>query len=207
MQRARNHARFTTVLLISLACQAEGSPPAPKSQSSEDPKSSLDATLINLVIKDFATQPIWPNDPGAKKRLIVVDLETDGPSGMLSDDQILSDTRKEGWQLNSELLSNLRLRNSDKKPLRGISVGRNVVNENLSKLPNGLDWPTSLEKKHPNAKAWVNFWLPGYSKDGTRAVVRFWFGETPHGAIGTYLLIKTKTGHWRVAGSTFSYYL
>lgn len=46
---------------------------------------------------------------------------------------------------------------------------------------------------------------PGYSAHGGRAVMRFGFGPTPHGATGTVLLRK-RDGVWRVEWRSFSFY-
>ncbi|MDM4019420.1 hypothetical protein [Roseiconus lacunae] len=55
------------------------------------------------------------------------------------------------------------------------------------------------------AKCLVQFWRPGYSDDGKRAVVRFYYGPSPHGAAGTYVL-RYADGEWRIVASTISYY-
>ena len=57
-----------------------------------------------------------------------------------------------------------------------------------------------------DAKCLVEFWRPGFSKDGKRCVVRFYFGPTPHGAAGTYLLMFDGT-EWKIIDSTISYYV
>ena len=57
-----------------------------------------------------------------------------------------------------------------------------------------------------DARGYASIYLPGYSSDGARAVLRFWFGPTPHGAAGTYLLEK-KNGKWRVVWRDFAHYV
>ena len=44
---------------------------------------------------------------------------------------------------------------------------------------------------------WVQTWLPAYSKDGKVALLRFWFGPSPHGSGGFYLLKKVE-GRWAI---------
>ncbi len=56
------------------------------------------------------------------------------------------------------------------------------------------------------AKCLVKFWRPGYSADGKRALLRFYYGPSPHGAAGTYILHHTNSG-WKIVASTISYYL
>lgn len=57
-----------------------------------------------------------------------------------------------------------------------------------------------------DARGYASVYLPGYSSDGSRAVLRFWFGPTPHGAAGTYLL-ERKNGKWRVVWRDFAHYV
>jgi hypothetical protein len=47
-----------------------------------------------------------------------------------------------------------------------------------------------FEQAHPNGLAWIQAWLPGYSADGTQAVVRGWIGPRPGGAQLTAFLEK-----------------
>ena len=56
-----------------------------------------------------------------------------------------------------------------------------------------------------NAKCLVQFWRAGFTRDGKRAIVRFSYGPSPHGATGTYVLERTDHG-WRIVSSTISYY-
>ena len=49
---------------------------------------------------------------------------------------------------------------------------------------------TSFEDAHPKARGWLEAYLPGYSKDGTRAVVRAGVGPWAHAAMLTAVLEK-----------------
>lgn len=60
--------------------------------------------------------------------------------------------------------------------------------------------------EHSDAKCWLRFWKPGFSKDGKRAILRIAFGPTPHGAVATFLLERTG-GDWKVDRSSIAYYL
>jgi len=60
--------------------------------------------------------------------------------------------------------------------------------------------------KPVTARCLVQFWRPGVSADGKRAIVRFRYGPSPHGAVGTYVLQYTDSG-WRICASTISYYV
>ncbi|GAB5517059.1 hypothetical protein [Rhodopirellula baltica] len=56
-----------------------------------------------------------------------------------------------------------------------------------------------------DAKCMIQFWRPGYTPDGRRAVVRFYYGPSPHGAVGTYVLQHTEGG-WEIVASKIDYY-
>ncbi len=63
----------------------------------------------------------------------------------------------------------------------------------------------SFEEAHPNAHGWVEAYLPGYSKDGSLAVVRALVGPSPHGAVVTALLEKNGD-KWTVKWHQLSYF-
>ena len=56
-----------------------------------------------------------------------------------------------------------------------------------------------------DAKCLIEFWRPGFSADGKRCVIRFYYGPTAHGAVGTYLL-RHDGKEWVIVDSTISYY-
>jgi hypothetical protein len=58
----------------------------------------------------------------------------------------------------------------------------------------------------PHARLWTRIYLPGYSRSRDRAVLRFWFGPSSHGAAGTYFLTK-QDGVWRVKWRDFAFYM
>lgn len=60
-------------------------------------------------------------------------------------------------------------------------------------------------EKEATARAWVSLSLPAYEALREKAVLRFSFGPTPHGASGTYFLTK-RQGKWEIAWRRFSYY-
>jgi hypothetical protein len=60
------------------------------------------------------------------------------------------------------------------------------------------------EKKYTDLKAFVTVCLPGFSKDGKTAAVRFYFAPTPHGGYATFLLERGETDwvvkHCKISG-------
>jgi ankyrin repeat protein len=58
----------------------------------------------------------------------------------------------------------------------------------------------------PGQRGWIQPMLPAYSTDGKRAMVRLWFGPSPHGAAATYFLKKGDLG-WTVVWRDFAFYV
>jgi len=77
----------------------------------------------------------------------------------------------------------------------------NILLRDLSQIDQDLGFSTQF----PKARGFVESSLPGYSRDGSTAVVLFSFGQTPHGAIGHYLLSK-KYGHWEIDDRLLGYF-
>ena len=63
----------------------------------------------------------------------------------------------------------------------------------------------AFAETYPKARGWLESYLPGYSKDGTRAVVRAGIGPWAHGAMLTALL-ENKGDKWVVRWYHISYY-
>ena len=99
--------------------------------------------------------------------------------------------------------ADLRRRNPN-EPI-SLATFKPVSKKILVRDLDGLHRFGKFEEKYPNAQAYVETWLPGYSKDGQSAVLRTSFGPTPHGATATYMLAK-KDGRWTVVWRKVSYY-
>jgi hypothetical protein len=175
-------------------------PTAPFQETAED-----DKAVFSAVLTHFAKQEVSGNASieGVKK-VIVVDSNSEGSSGYLSEDQLNAEFHEGEWKLPAELHFRLRDRNSQAASVTDLVHGKNIVVDDLSKL---LKDPFSdaFDKKYPQAIGYVFLNLPAYSQDGTQAVVRFSFGPTPHGATATYLLVKEK-GNWIVKHHKMVYY-
>ena len=64
---------------------------------------------------------------------------------------------------------------------------------------------SALGAAHPKARGWVHAYLPGYSKDGSRAIVRAGVGPSAHGATLTALLEK-RGDKWVVKWHYIAFY-
>jgi len=69
-----------------------------------------------------------------------------------------------------------------------------------------IDQDLGFSAQFPDARGYVESMLPGYSRDGRKAVVLFSFGPTPHGASGCYLLVKAN-GRWEIKERLIADYL
>lgn len=139
---------------------------------------------------------------GAKDDGVVfVERDYGGESGFLSPSQVAGELSDEGWTIPEDARADLQR--------RAQKEGR----VSFSKLPPTLrvfefteeDSAFNFRKLHPEARAWVSLWRPGFTRDGRQAVVRFMFGPSPHGAAATYLLERRGDG-WHVIHHAFSYF-
>ncbi len=80
-----------------------------------------------------------------------------------------------------------------------------IVVTNLSEVWQGRRWFRSFEDAHPRARGWLEAYLPGYSKDGTHAVVRAAVGPWAHGAMLTAVL-KKRGDKWVVKWYDIAFY-
>jgi hypothetical protein len=184
------------------ADEKEESRPPAENKATED-----DAKTITAAIEHFSEQKVVFAFTGREsKKVILIHKDSSGPGGIyLSDDQLRSDLNQEKWEIPGEIREQLRRRNAKKVPLSNLKFGKGVLVADLEKMPPDLD-AKEPPKAYAETKAYAFVWLPGYSKDGSTAVVRFSFGPTAHGATATYLLSK-KNGVWKVTKWVFAYYV
>jgi hypothetical protein len=70
----------------------------------------------------------------------------------------------------------------------------------------GRDTAFPFAQAFPTARGYVSAYLPGYSEDGTQAIVRARIGPTSHGATVTAVLEK-KADRWIVKWHRFAFYM
>ena len=130
---------------------------------------------------------------------IVLHTRTPEKTGFLMSDQIRSEI--DHRTLPSDAESDLRRRNTpaDAKPdtydsitafYTNLTFAARIVVTDLTETWKGRRSFTSFEEAHPKARGWLEAYLPGYSKDGTRAVVRAGVGPWAHAAMLTAVLEK-----------------
>jgi hypothetical protein len=79
-----------------------------------------------------------------------------------------------------------------------LAFAAGIVVTNSSGIWNGRRSFASFEDVYPKARGWLDAYLPGYSRDGTRAVVRAGVGPWAHAAMLTAVLEK-RGDKWTVA--------
>ena len=124
---------------------------------------------------------------------IVLHTRTPEKTGFLMSGQIRSDLGSRTLPIDAE--NDLRRRNAptDAKPDMYDSVTAFYTNLTFAagiEVTNLTD-PFRFEGTHPKARGWLEAYLPGYSKDGTLAVVRAGVGPWAHAAMLTAVLQKT----------------
>jgi len=131
--------------------------------------------------------------------IIVLHSRTPEKTGFLMSHQIRSEI--DHRTLPSDAESDLRRRNTpaDAKPdtydsvtafYTNLTFAAGIVVTNLTEIWKGRRSFASFEDAYPKARGWLEAYLPGYSKDGTRAVVRAGVGPWAHAAMLTAVLEK-----------------
>lgn len=134
---------------------------------------------------------------------IVLNVRAPKKTGMIRPEQIAQDT-SERHSIPRDAQADLLRRNektgtydSQLPSFADVKFGRKVLITNLTSILDGDKFGQSFEQAYPTAKAWVEAWLPGYSNDGTKAVIRAWIGPSSHGAIIT-AVFERRDGKWCV---------
>jgi hypothetical protein len=143
---------------------------------------------------------------------IILHGRTPEKTGLLMPGQIQSDIGNRTLPEDAE--RDLRRRNSpaEAKPdtydavtafYTNLTFAPGIVVTNLSKRQRRS--VRSLEDAHHNARGWLEAYLTGYSKDGTRAVVRAGVGPWGHAAMLTAVL-ENRGGKWAVEWYDIAFY-
>jgi hypothetical protein len=166
---------------------------------------SSDYEILDVVLSDLIENKEFDPAVGGrvvKKPLIVLAVTT---CGAVNDRLVESDKRNLKHRAPEEIWADLKRRNPEGRTYSLSSYHSSnpqILVRNLSKVEAALDFQTLF----PDARGYVESFLPGYSPDGKFALFRFRFGPTPHGAVGHYLLGRER-GHWQILWRSLGYYL
>ncbi len=171
----------------------------------------LESVLLRLLAdSEFGRKRVPTN--GA---VIVLHTRTPEKTGFLMSHQIRSDIGSHS--LPSDAEADLRRRNTppDAKPdtydaiaafYTNLTFAAPIVVADLTDKTGGPRSFGAFEEAHPKARGFARAYLPGYSKDGTRAVVRASVGPSAHGAMVTALLEK-RGDKWVVKWHHIAWYV
>ncbi len=145
---------------------------------------------------------------------IILHARTPEKTGFLMSNQIHADLGNR--RLPAETETDLRRRNTpaDAKPdtydavtvfYTNLTFAAGIVVTNLSEVWQRGRRYQSFEGAHPSARGWLVAYLPGYSRDGTHAVVRAAVGPWAHAAMLTAVL-NNRGGKWMVEWYHISFY-
>ncbi|MHA3774895.1 hypothetical protein ACXR0O_25530 [Verrucomicrobiota bacterium sgz303538] len=123
--------------------------------------------------------------------------------GFIGEGQLGSDVASENWTIPEDARQDMERRTDAKEAIDPSGFPDFIRIGTPDEKARGF--PSAFSKHHPDVKASITLWPPGFSKDGKRVLVRFLFGPTPHGASAVYLL-ESKDGLWHVVHYKISYY-
>ena len=179
--------------------------PSVGQEPTEDDAQVCSASLIAFLESMHSIN----DDERNRVKALVVHTQTNGPSGWISPGQVASELDRENWGTPDDLGERLSRRNTRAEPSAPLVSGEGLRLDDLSKYPKGerfeMEFLEHMEKRHPGVRHYVYLWKPAYYQSGQRAVVRFSFGPTAHGACTTYLLAK-EGGRWKVLKERLSHY-
>ncbi len=168
---------------------------------------SLDDDIFDIVLSDLIENKEFDPATGGRrveKRQIVLGDTTRVGFGRIGETRFGLDKwcRDKGVPL--EVQDDLSIRNAKGK--RFVLARYQPSNPNiLVRALRPIDRDLEFSARFPDARGYVETYLPGYSRDGATALVVFTFGPTPHGAMGCYLLGKME-GQWEILERLCGYF-
>jgi hypothetical protein len=166
------------------------------------PATAEEIAAMAACLQDFSAQ----DDFGLRndRWTLVVDRVTSRRCGCLSEAWLEADLQGRGWKIPGEVAKGFRCRNETRVSLEGAELGDHIIIDDFERLKSQVD-PFPLEfgldlvmqRVHPDTKAYVWLWRPGFSKDRSQCAIRLSWGWTPHGASALYLLAN-RNGKWSV---------
>ncbi len=166
--------------------------------------SAADAEIFDAVLPDLISNQDFDPAVGGRaveKRQIILDDTTFGEiAGSLVERSKPAVTQAVRSQLRDAAVR----RNPPGQRFRIASyhpADENVVVRDLS----GVNLDLGFAEIFPDARGYVQPCLPAYAEGGQTALFAFYFGPTPHGAVGCYLLSRDN-GHWKVKQRWIGYF-
>jgi len=170
-----------------------------------------DRQVLEAVLLAMLANP----DFGSPKRqqadaTVVLHHRTPEKTGMLAAGQLKADTK--GHTFAPALGDALRARNvlphtfdCRAASFKGLAFNARIEVANTHVPATEAHPWDAFEATYPKARGWVEAWLPGFSADGSQALVRGWFGPWPHSATVTALVTR-RGDQWKVQWHQLTFY-
>ncbi|MFI5459883.1 MAG: hypothetical protein ACHRXM_31060 [Isosphaerales bacterium] len=173
-------------------------------RSRQDQGSNADHEIFDIVLSDMIGNKEFNPAVGGrsiKKSQVVLEAATYGGVS----DHFLSHLSNDPTKaIPSEIRVDLLRRNPKGERYSLASYHPSNANILISDLSR-VDLDLGFAEVFPDARGYVQPYLPGYSRDGQSALFLFGFGPTSHGAVGYYLLNR-ESGRWEIVWSIFGYF-
>ena len=212
MNRLLAWLAFASVVICQAALAQDAGTPAqvvapPKGKVASD----LDRRVLEALLLNLLADKEFPPAVTADKPLVVLHRRTpEYVQPIVSVSQVSFDTGsralpKEAWD---DLIQRnvIRLNKYSREiHYEGLTFDPKIQVGNAFPEPEPPLQGKTFEEAFPQARAWVDAWVPGYSKDGKTAVVRANFG--PAGKVATLTaILSLQGGKWLVIWRKFSVY-
>jgi hypothetical protein len=162
--------------------------------------SSEQSEIVLVVAEDFAMNPDC--DYGTGESGIVVNSNVGSSSGLVSDEWLGRALDAQMWSQIAPLSPQLRAANPRSRLVDwGISDRPDMVVRDMSMLDQ-----RQIDKLASKVRCFATFMLPAISSEGDDALVAFYVGPSPHGAVALYALKRGASG-WVIAGRGFFHFL
>src|SRR4051812_37715158 len=162
-----------------------------EARTASDVADDRDVQVLETVLLHILPKPEFDLAGVGPKGTIVIDTQTPAGNRLFKAD-VMSSARDigPGHSVPKDVQRNAMQRNGDLPA--SFSKLKFDPRITLTTLPRshgrGKGDTQWFQRGNPNARAWLHAWLPGYSTDGTQAIVRAWIGPSAHGALLTAML-------------------
>ena len=205
-------AAVVTALTLSCVVLAQGPvESSTKAQPIGKQASDLDRQVLQALLLTVRTDPGFPAPAKNEKSAIVLHQRTPKLiDPIVNAAQLSYETGgrvlpKDAWD--DLVRRNLIRLSPDSRIIsyEGLNFDSSIQVGNAFPGPEPPFLGKTFEDVFPQARGWVEAWVPGYSKDGKTAIVRARVGPTEKWATLTAIM-KLQQGKWTVAWKKYSIY-
>lgn len=190
-----------TLLLLAILLQTGCAKPVSDAQRANH-ADAIDKSVLMAALVHFRSLPdLWLPSASAAEGHLLLHRDYETSKGLISASQIKGDISQ--WTVPEEARLDMerRVDATEELPRSHLPAFIHILDFDERPPYNILEFVDHGSE----AKCWVKLWPPGYTRDGRRAVVRFLFGPTSHGASATYLLQQCD-GKWHIVHHSVAYY-